>query len=223
MDHDLAALDREVLMAEVTRLRAGIRAHRDSSAHELCWHHPQLWGLLPEDTDPQPAVPAWPQFLRGCLTYRESLDRQLPTAPRIRGEFGTHTLRPIGWVESPLTDAASAPRQADEDAPGAWLQFEADVLEGLRNIRPGDEVILLTWLDRARRDVLTVHPRGDESRRPEGVFSTRSPHRPNPIGLHDVTVTAIEGARLQVRGLEALDGTPIIDVKPVLSRDIGRR
>ncbi len=223
MDDDLAALDREALMAEVARLRDGIRAHRDSSAHQLCWHHPQLWGLLPEDTDPQPVVPAWPQFLRGCLAYRESLDRQLPTAPRIRGEFGTHTLRLIGWVESPLTDAASAPRQADEDAPGAWLQFEADVLEGLRGIGPGDEVVLLTWLDRARRDVLTVHPRGDASRRPEGVFSTRSPHRPNPIGLHDVTVTAIEGARLQVRGLEALDGTPIVDVKPILNRDIGRR
>jgi len=223
MDEDLAALDREVLTAEVRRLRAGIRAHRDSSAHELCWHHPQLWGLLPEGTDPLPSVPEWPQFLRGCLKYRESLDRQVPAAPRIRGEFGTHKLEPIGWVESSLTDAASAPRQADEGAPGAWLQFEAQVLEGLRNIRPGDEVLLLTWLDRARRHILTVHPRGDESRPAEGVFSTRSPHRPNPIGLHEVTVTAVDGARLQVRGLEALDGTPIIDIKPVLSRDIDRR
>jgi tRNA-Thr(GGU) m(6)t(6)A37 methyltransferase TsaA len=223
MDNDLVTLDRDALIAEVGRLRAGIRAHRDSSAHELCWHHPQLWGLLPEEIDPLPAVPEWPQFLRGCLKYRESLDRQLPTAPRIRGEFGTHTLDVIGWVASPLTDAASAPRQADEDAPGAWLQFEASVVEGLRNIRPGDEVILLTWLDRARRDVLTVHPRGDQSRPAEGVFSTRSPHRPNPIGLHDVTVTAREGARLQVRGLEALDGTPIIDIKPILSRNVGQR
>ena len=223
MDEDLAALDREVLIAEVRRLRAGIRAHRDSSAHELCWHHPQLWGLLPDEANPLPAVPDWPQFLRGCLKYRESLDRQLPTAPRIRGEFGTHTIRPIGWVESPLTDLESAPRQADEDAPSAWLQFEASVLEGLRNIRSGDDVILLTWLDRARRNVLSVHPRGDESRPAEGVFSTRSPHRPNPIGCHEVKVTAMEGARLQVRGLEALDGTPIIDVKPILSRDAGRR
>jgi tRNA-Thr(GGU) m(6)t(6)A37 methyltransferase TsaA len=223
MDKDLAALDRDALIAEVGRLRAGIRAHRDSSAHELCWHHPQLWRLLPEDIDPLPAVPEWPQFLRGCLKYRESLDRQLPSAPRIRGEFGAYTLEPIGWVESPLTDAASAPRQADEDAPGAWLQFEAAMVEGLRNIRAGDDVILLTWLDRARRDVLTVHPRGDASRPAEGVFSTRSPHRPNPIGLHEVTVTAIDGARLQVRGLEALDGTPIIDIKPILSREIGRR
>jgi hypothetical protein len=87
MDEDLAGLDREALVAEVKRLRAGIRAHRDSTGHELCWHHPQLWGLLPETSDPLPAVPAWPQFLRGCLKYRESLDEQLPHAPRIEKEF----------------------------------------------------------------------------------------------------------------------------------------
>ena len=82
MDDDLEALDRNALIAEVRRLRAGIRAHRDGTGHELCWHHPQLWGLLPERTDPLPSVPAWPQFLRGCIRYRESLDRQLPAAPR---------------------------------------------------------------------------------------------------------------------------------------------
>ena len=87
MDEDLAHLDREALVAEVTRLRAGIREHRDSSGHELCWHHPKLWALLPEQTDPLPAVPEWPQFLRGCLQYRESLDRQLPNAPRTHDEF----------------------------------------------------------------------------------------------------------------------------------------
>lgn len=87
MDDDLAALDRDALVAEVRRLRAGIRAHRDSSEHELCWHHPQLWSLLPEKSDPLPSVPAWPQFLRGCLAYRESLDRQLPAAPRTHDEF----------------------------------------------------------------------------------------------------------------------------------------
>lgn len=87
MDEDLATLDREALVMEVKRLRAGIRAHRDSSGQELCWHHPQLWGLLPERTDPLPLVPAWPQFLRGCLRYRESLDEQLPNAPRIEDEF----------------------------------------------------------------------------------------------------------------------------------------
>ena len=132
-------------------------------------------------------------------------------------------VRAIGRVESPLTDPESAPRQADEGAPEATLVFEPDLLEGLRNLRPGDAIILVTWLDRARRDVLSVHPRGDTSRPEEGVFSTRSPHRPNPIGLHQVEIIAIEGLRVRVRSLEALDGTPILDVKPVLSEDIGRR
>jgi hypothetical protein len=86
MDEDLAQLDREALMAEIKRLRAGIREHRDSSGHDLCWHHPKLWGLLPETTDAVLTVPAWPQFLRGCLRYRESLDRQLPNAPRTDDE-----------------------------------------------------------------------------------------------------------------------------------------
>jgi len=89
MDEDLLSLDRDALIAEVKRLRDGIREHRDSSGHELCWHHPQLWGLLPEKTDRLPAVPAWPQFLRGCIRYRESLDRQLPNAPRTQVEFGS--------------------------------------------------------------------------------------------------------------------------------------
>jgi tRNA-Thr(GGU) m(6)t(6)A37 methyltransferase TsaA len=132
-------------------------------------------------------------------------------------------LKALGRVESPLTDLHSAPRQPDEGAPSAWLVFEPEMIEGLRNIRSGDDVIVLTWLDRARRDVLSVHPRGDESRPKEGVFSTRSADRPNPIGLHQVEVTAIDGPRLRVRNLEALDGTPIIDVKPVLSQKIGQR
>ncbi|HEU4655499.1 MAG TPA: TrmO family methyltransferase [Steroidobacteraceae bacterium] len=103
-------------------------------------------------------------------------------------------VRSIGAVSSSLTDIASAPRQSDEGAPAAWLVFNAEVAEGLRTVKVGDELVLLTWLDRARRDLLSVHPRGDASRTQEGVFSTRSPHRPNPIGLHRVTVTAIEGA-----------------------------
>jgi hypothetical protein len=86
MDEDLVHLDRNALIAEVKRLRDGIRHHRDSSGHELCWHHPQLWGLLPEKTDPVPIVPAWPEFLRGCVKYRESLDRELPDVPRTRAE-----------------------------------------------------------------------------------------------------------------------------------------
>jgi len=132
-------------------------------------------------------------------------------------------LKPIGTVESPLTDLASAPKQGDEGAPDAWLLFEPGVLEALDGIRAGDEVILLTWLDRARRDVLRVHPRGDVSRPEQGVFNTRSPHRPNPIGLHRVEIASIDGGRVRVRGLEAVDGTPIVDVKPVLESDIGER
>jgi tRNA-Thr(GGU) m(6)t(6)A37 methyltransferase TsaA len=132
-------------------------------------------------------------------------------------------LKPIGRVESSLKDLASAPRQADEGAPEAWLVFEPEVHEGLRSLRVGDEVILITWLDRARRDVLSVHPRDDASRPEEGVFSTRSSHRPNPIGLHRVEITAIEGRRLRVGSLEAVDGTPILDLKPVLSENISER
>jgi tRNA-Thr(GGU) m(6)t(6)A37 methyltransferase TsaA len=135
----------------------------------------------------------------------------------------SYEVNAIGRVESSLTDFASAPRQADEGAPEAVLLFDPTMLEGLQNLRPGDEVIVITWLDRARRDVLRVHPRGDTARPEEGVFSTRSPHRPNPIGLHRVEITAVEGPRLRVRSLEALDGTPIIDLKPVLAGDIEER
>lgn len=132
-------------------------------------------------------------------------------------------VRTIGRVESPLKELESAPRQADEGAPEAWLVLEPEMAEGLRGLRVGDDVILFTWLDRARRDVLAVHPRGDVSRPLEGVFNTRSPHRPNPIGLHHVRITAVEGHRVRVQSLEALDGTPIIDIKPVLTEDISRR
>ena len=125
-------------------------------------------------------------------------------------------LMPIGWVESPLTDRASAPKQGDEGAPEAWLVLRAEVAAGLDGIGPGDEMIVLTWLDRARRDVLRVHPRGDPTRPEQGVFNTRSPDRPNPIGLHRVEVVSIDDARVRVRNLEALDGTPVLDVKPVL-------
>ena len=132
-------------------------------------------------------------------------------------------VRAIGRVESPLTDLEAAPRQADEGAPGAWLVLEPDVIDGLHGIAAGDAVLVLTWLDRARRDVLSVHPRGDTSRPREGVFNTRSPHRPNPIGLHRVEIAEIDGTRVRVRSLEALDGTPIIDIKPILSEDVGQR
>ncbi len=132
-------------------------------------------------------------------------------------------ITPIGRVESPLTDLESAPKQGDEGAPDAWLAFEPAVLAALDGIRAGDELIVLTWLDHARRDVLRVHPRGDVSRAQQGVFSTRSPHRPNPIGVHRVEVASIDGGRVRVRNLEAVDGTLIVDMKPVLKRDIMER
>lgn len=132
-------------------------------------------------------------------------------------------LTQIGTVESPLTDPASAPKQGDEGAPDAWLNFAPAVLQGLEGLRAGDEVIVLTWLHRARRDVLRVHPRGDTSRPQQGVFNTRSPDRPNPIGLHRVQILSIDRTRVQVRNLEAVDGTPIVDLKPTLSSDIRER
>jgi tRNA-Thr(GGU) m(6)t(6)A37 methyltransferase TsaA len=123
---------------------------------------------------------------------------------------------PIGEVESPLTDPASAPKQGHEGAPDAWLVLDGAVLEGLQGIRPGDQVIVLTWLDRARREVLRVHPRDDLANPERGVFSTRSADRPNPIGLHPVEIVSIDGRRIRVRNLEAVHGTPIVDIKPVL-------
>ncbi|GAA1739185.1 tRNA (N6-threonylcarbamoyladenosine(37)-N6)-methyltransferase TrmO [Luedemannella helvata] len=122
----------------------------------------------------------------------------------------------IGRVDSPLRERAAAPRQGDEGAPEATVVFDDGVLEGLGGLAPGSDVLLLTWLDRADRDVLVVHPRGDVSRAPAGVFATRSPDRPNPIGLHRVTILSLDGTRMRVSNLEALDGTPVIDVKPIL-------
>jgi tRNA-Thr(GGU) m(6)t(6)A37 methyltransferase TsaA len=128
----------------------------------------------------------------------------------------------IATVESPIKDRASAPKQGDEGAPDAWLVFDAKVADGLDGIAVGDELLLLTWFDRAARDVLRVHPRSDPDNPEQGVFNTRSPDRPNPIGLHRVTVLAIEGLRVQVSDLEALDGTPVVDIKPVLG-EVGER
>ncbi|MEO7689743.1 MAG: tRNA (N6-threonylcarbamoyladenosine(37)-N6)-methyltransferase TrmO [Sphingomonas sp.] len=125
-------------------------------------------------------------------------------------------LRIIGTVESTLIDLESAPLQADEGAPSAKLVFEKEMLPALNGLTPGDEVVLITWLDRAKRDVLSVHPRGDPARPQMGVFSTRSPHRPNPLGLHRVEITAVDGLIVHVAALEALNGTPIVDIKPVL-------
>jgi tRNA-Thr(GGU) m(6)t(6)A37 methyltransferase TsaA len=125
-------------------------------------------------------------------------------------------LRPVGRVESPLTDRADAPRQGDEGAPDAWLVFEQSVADALADVAVGDRMLVLTWLDRADRAVLVTHPRDDRTRPPTGVFSTRSPDRPNPIGLHLVTIAERDGLRVRVHDLEAIDGTPIVDLKPVL-------
>ena len=125
-------------------------------------------------------------------------------------------LIPIGRVESTLKLREDAPKQGDEGAPDAWLVFTDAVAEGLDGIAAGDELLVLTWLDQAERDVLKVIPRGDRSRGVQVVFNTRSPDRPNPIGLHRVTVLELADDRLHVRNLEALDGTPIVDVKPLL-------
>jgi tRNA-Thr(GGU) m(6)t(6)A37 methyltransferase TsaA len=126
------------------------------------------------------------------------------------------TLIPIGRVESALTEPSEAPRQGSEGAPDAWLVLEPRVRDALDGMTPGARVIVLTWLDRARRDILKVHPRDDASNPLRGVFSTRSAERPNPIGLHEVEILSIEGDRVHVRPLEALDGTPVLDLKPVI-------
>jgi tRNA-Thr(GGU) m(6)t(6)A37 methyltransferase TsaA len=126
------------------------------------------------------------------------------------------TLRFVGRVRSELSDPRDAPRQGSEGAPDAWLDLDAAVLSALHGIAVGDALVVVTWLDRADRSVLQTHPRNDRSRPVAGVFATRSPDRPNPIGLHRVTVRAIEGTRLRVGPLEAVDGTPVVDLKPVL-------
>jgi tRNA-Thr(GGU) m(6)t(6)A37 methyltransferase TsaA len=126
------------------------------------------------------------------------------------------TVRPIGRVASSLTSTGDAPRQGDEGAPDAYLILDSDVQAGLYGIAVGDEIIVLTWLHEADRSILKVHPRGDLSRPEQGVFNTRAPSRPNPIGLHRVRVLDMDGRRLHVTGLEAIDGTPIVDLKPVV-------
>jgi tRNA-Thr(GGU) m(6)t(6)A37 methyltransferase TsaA len=129
-----------------------------------------------------------------------------------------YTIEPIGVVRSKLIQLEDAPMQGDEGAPDAWLELTPQAAQGLMGIQAGDELILLTWLHLAQRDVLQVHPRGDLNRPLTGVFATRSPDRPNPVGLHRVSVLEVAEQKLQVMPLEAIDGTPIIDIKPVLSR-----
>jgi tRNA-Thr(GGU) m(6)t(6)A37 methyltransferase TsaA len=132
-----------------------------------------------------------------------------------------YTLSPLGFLHSPLKSREQAPNQGREGAPDAWLEVLATVVEGLEGIAVGDEIIVITWLHQAHRDLLKTHPRNDETMPLAGVFATRSPDRPNPLGLHRVTVLEIAGKRLKVGPIEAIDGTPVVDIKPVLSQSTG--
>jgi tRNA-Thr(GGU) m(6)t(6)A37 methyltransferase TsaA len=125
-------------------------------------------------------------------------------------------LRPIGIISSTLQARSKAPKQGGEGAPDAWLDVYPRAAAALQGLSIGDEIIVITWLHRARRDVLRVHPRSERRHPLTGVFATRSPDRPNPLGLHPVTVRAIDGNRLRIGPIEAIDGTPVVDIKPVL-------
>jgi tRNA-Thr(GGU) m(6)t(6)A37 methyltransferase TsaA len=128
-------------------------------------------------------------------------------------------VRPIGWVESSLVDPADAPNQGHQGAPDAWLVISPEAREGIRDLEVGSDIFVLTWLHQASRDVLATRP-GDDPTGPErGVFSTRSPARPNPVGLHRATIIAKEDERLRIRPLEAINGTPLVDIKPVIPAD----
>lgn len=127
------------------------------------------------------------------------------------------TVRAIGAIRSPIKTRADAPRQGSKNAPDAWLDVDPDVAQGLDGLAAGEEIIVVTWFHLSRRDELQTHPRSDRSLPLTGVFATRSPDRPNPIGLHRVTIKDLEGSRLLVGPIEAIDGTPVIDIKPVLS------
>jgi tRNA-Thr(GGU) m(6)t(6)A37 methyltransferase TsaA len=148
---------------------------------------------------------------------REEARLHDPGAARAGDE--AYQVRPIGWVESTLVDPADAPNQGHQGAPDAWLVINPEVRQGIRDLQVGADIFVLTWLHRARRDVLATQP-GDDPTGPErGVFSTRSPARPNPVGLHRATILANEDGRVRVHPLEAVDGTPLVDVKPVIPAD----
>ena len=131
----------------------------------------------------------------------------------MRNDF---TIYPLGFVRSDIKVRAEAPKQGAEGAPDVWIEISSAYDEGAEGLNVGDELIVLTWLHEARRETLKVHPRSDPQRRLTGVFGTRSPDRPNPIGLHEVTLKAKEGNRLRVGPMEAIDGTPVVDIKPKL-------
>jgi tRNA-Thr(GGU) m(6)t(6)A37 methyltransferase TsaA len=128
----------------------------------------------------------------------------------------SYTIRPVGVIHSELKSRDTAPKQAYEGAPEAWLEVNSTVVDGLEGIAEGQEIILITWLHKSHRNILKLHPRGDRSQPKTGVFATRSPDRPNPLGLHRVTVKEISGNSLRVGPIEAINGTPVIDIKPVI-------
>jgi tRNA-Thr(GGU) m(6)t(6)A37 methyltransferase TsaA len=130
--------------------------------------------------------------------------------------YTNYSLHPIGIIESNITSRAKAPKQGYEGAPDAWIDIDSNFTDAMRGLEQGDDIILITWLHQSKRDVLQVHPRGDINNPLTGVFTTRSPDRPNPLGLHRVKVLQIKGNKLKVGPLEAIDGTPVIDIKPVL-------
>ena len=125
-----------------------------------------------------------------------------------------YSLRPVGWIRSEIKERSQAPKQGSEGAPDVWIDVEPFAADAIDGLRPGDELVVITWLHRGNRDVMKVHPRSDPERRLTGVFATRSPDRPNPLGLHGVTVKAVGPHRLRVGPMEAIDGTPVVDIKP---------
>jgi tRNA-Thr(GGU) m(6)t(6)A37 methyltransferase TsaA len=128
----------------------------------------------------------------------------------------TGELRPVGVIRSELKARSEAPKQGSEGAPDAWIDIDAWAAEGLKGLAVGDEIIVITWFHQARRDVFQVHPRSDLRTPLTGIFATRSPDRPNPLGLHPVVIRSIDGTRLRIGPIEAIDGTPVVDIKPVL-------
>jgi tRNA-Thr(GGU) m(6)t(6)A37 methyltransferase TsaA len=144
------------------------------------------------------------------------LKRAKPNQTKPTVKASRFQVRPIGVIRSSIKDRSKAPKQGSEGAPDAWLEVRAFAEEALDGLAVGDEIVVLTWLHRARREVMKVHPRSDPERRLTGVFATRSPDRPNPIGLHSVTVRKIGRRRLRIGPIEAIDGTPVVDIKPVI-------
>ncbi|MCF6523640.1 tRNA (N6-threonylcarbamoyladenosine(37)-N6)-methyltransferase TrmO [Streptomyces sp. JJ36] len=180
-----------------------------------------LTRFLFEVSSPELFAPLTDALCRRWLDDLDPVEARRASSRTSRGgvvvsEAPSYRIEPVGYVESPLSERRDAPKQGFEGAPDTWLVFRPEVGEALRDLRAGDEVYVLTWLHQADRGVLRVHPRDDPEQPERGVFGTRSPDRPNPVGLHRVRIAAVDGLRLRVHDLEAIDGTPLVDVKPLL-------